>query len=122
MNEDQWAGTRLSRRRALALGGGVVGGAFLGAGAAMPRAASGAPLARGGSLPVSRIEQIVGAEGSVSGGVLDVPIGREDIGHVTGPLGVVFTPEFEIHGDLAFQPLRGGSAFMNGDLAVLPDE
>jgi hypothetical protein len=35
---------------------------------------------------------------------------------------VVLTPEFELHGDLAFQPLAGGQAFLNGDLAVLPDE
>lgn len=78
--------------------------------------------APGGKLPVSTIEQIVGAQGSVSNGVLDIPIARKDIGSVTGPLGVTFTPDFEVHGDLYFQPLRSGRALLNGDMALLADE
>jgi hypothetical protein len=57
-------------------------------------------------LPVATIEQIVGAQGSVPHGVLDIPIGRQDIGNVTGPLEVTFTADFEIHGDLYFQAPR----------------
>lgn len=73
-------------------------------------------------LPVQQIEDIVGAQGSVSHGVLDIEIERQDIGDVQGPLGVTFTPSFEIHGDLHFQPLGGGQAFLNGDMALLPNE
>jgi hypothetical protein len=121
MSEDTRAVRRLSRRRALALGGGVVGGAILGGPVTSP-AARARPLAKGGKLPVSKIEQIVGVEGSVSGGILDIAVSRDDLGHVSGPLGVTFTPEFELDGDLVFQPLRGGQAFLNGDLALLPGE
>jgi hypothetical protein len=121
MSEDARAVSRLSRRRALALGGGVVGGAILGGGVTSA-AARARPQAKVGRLPVSRIEQIVGAEGTVSGGILDITVSRDDIGTVTGPLGVTLTPEFELNGDLVFQPLRGGQAFLNGDLALLPGE
>ncbi len=75
-----------------------------------------------GKLPVSTIEQIVGAQGSVSNGVLDISIARKDIGSVTGPLGVTFTPDFEIHGDLYFQPLGADRALLNGDMALLEHE
>jgi hypothetical protein len=35
---------------------------------------------------------------------------------------VVFPPSFEIHGDVVFQPLGDHLAFVNGDLALKPDE
>ena len=123
----------LPRRGALQLAGALAGGLLL------------SPFARGvtpqessswqeehskeeegetppGKLPVSTIEQIVGAQGSLSNGVLDISIGRKDIGNVSGPLGVAFTSDFEIHGDLYFQPLRGERALLNGDMALLEDE
>jgi hypothetical protein len=81
-----------------------------------------------GQLPVSKIENIVGVQGSVTKGVLDLGISRTDIGNVQGPLGVVFTsafvftPAFEINGDIFFQPLSNGQAFMNGDLALKEEE
>jgi len=74
------------------------------------------------NLPVDRIEEIVGAEGSVSNCVLSIDINRNDIGNVQGPLNVTFTPAFEINGDLHFQPLHNGKALLNGDLALLEDE
>jgi hypothetical protein len=76
----------------------------------------------GGRLPVAEIERIVQAEGTVSGGVLSIDISRDDIGDVAGPLGVTFTPAFEIDGTLTFQPLEHGRAFFNGDLALKATE
>jgi hypothetical protein len=117
--------TAVSRRRALALGGAVAGGLLTASGplagsaGAMTRRS---PRGQGGELPVKEIEEIVGAEGHVSSGVLEIDIAREDIGDVAGPLGVTFTPAFEIHGELYFQPLGHGAALLNGDLALLPDE
>ncbi|HEY0792567.1 MAG TPA: DUF1259 domain-containing protein [Chthoniobacterales bacterium] len=75
-------------------------------------------------LPVSEIEHIVGVQGDIANGVLDLSISRTDIGDVQGPLGVVFTPAFaftpafEINGDVFFQPLSQGQVFLNGDLPL----
>jgi hypothetical protein len=74
------------------------------------------------SLPVKRIEEVIGIDGTVSKGVLEISVGRSDIGPVSGPLGVTFTAAFEVHGDLYFQPLGDGQALLNGDLALLPEE
>jgi hypothetical protein len=71
---------------------------------------------------VKRIEEIVQIPGTVSGGVLGIEVSRDDIGHVKGPLGVTFTPDFQINGNLFFQPLAGGKALFNGDLALKPSE
>lgn len=113
--------TRLTRRRAL-----LAGGATL-TGLALPQAIAGPATAaalrhRRGRLPVDAIEQILGARGSVSAGVLSVSLDRTDIGPVKGPLGVTFPPAFEISGDLTFQPLGADLAFFNGDLALKPGE
>jgi uncharacterized protein DUF1259 len=112
--------TRLTRRRAL-----LAGGATL-TGLALPQATAGPATAaalrhRRGRLPVDAIEQILGARGSVSAGVLSVSLDRTDIGPVKGPLGVTFPPAFEISGDLTFQPLGADLAFFNGDLALKPE-
>src|SRR4051794_12616904 len=47
---------------------------------------------------------------------------RKDIGKASGPLGVEFTPSFELNGDLYFQPLGRGHAFVNGDLRLKASE
>jgi hypothetical protein len=78
--------------------------------------------ARDTPLPVQEIERIVGAEGHVSGGVLDISIAREDLDDVQGPRDVTLTPAFEAHGDLYFQPLERGKALLNGDMALLEPE
>jgi hypothetical protein len=75
-----------------------------------------------GHLPVEAMENILKAHGTVSHGVLSIDIGRNDIGDVAGPLGVTFTPAFEINGTLTFQPLGDDHAFFNGDLALKSDE
>ncbi|MCW2966350.1 MAG: hypothetical protein JWM71_122 [Solirubrobacteraceae bacterium] len=113
----------LTRRRALMLGAGTAG-AFLAPGTSLaaPRRAHTAVRKQHGTLPAKEIQKIVGAEGTVSSGVLGIGIDREDIGKVKGPQGVTFTPSFEISGDLTFQPLGSGRAFFNGDLALKASE
>ena len=116
--------TPLSRRRALALGGSLaVGGALAGvapAGAATHDRRT--VRVQDGRLPDHAIQEIVQAQGTVTNGVLSIDIERKDIGEVAGPLGVTFTPAFEIDGTLTFQPLGGRRAFFNGDIALKPEE
>jgi hypothetical protein len=114
----------LTRRRALAVGGSTLAGIMTAGAVGLPAVSevSEAVASTGSRLPVKRIEEIVQLEGTVDNGVLDISVSREDIGNVHGPEGVVFTPDFEIHGDLFFQPLANGMALLNGDLALLPGE
>lgn len=127
---------RVSRRRALAIGGGAAAGSMLAG--ALPLAGSAVARertherhrdrrrprreAQAGRLPVDQIQEIIQAQGTVTKGVLDISISRDDIGDVSGPEGVTFTPAFEINGDLTFQPLGDGRALYNGDLALKPEE
>ena len=119
----------MTRRRALALGGSAAaGGSLLGtlglSGAAGARDRRGQSPVREprGHLPVDRMQDILQAQGTVSKDVLSIDIERKDIGEVSGPLGVTFTPAFELDGTLTFQPLGSGRAFFNGDLALKPEE
>ena len=122
------SGMSLSRRAALTLGGGLAASGVLSA--AVPAAAGAAPAAPNGGrikqqhghLPVAKMEAILQAYGMVSKGVLSIDISRDDIGDVKGPLGVTFTPAFEVDGTLTFEPLGDNFAFFNGDLALRPDE
>jgi hypothetical protein len=112
-----------TRRRALTLAG-VAGGMAV-AGRVPAEAATCRPrsaLSVRGHLPADRIQQIVGAEGTVSQRVLQISIARDDIGRVNGPEGVRFDSDFQIHGDLTFQPLGSGRAFLNADLALKASE
>ena len=111
--------SRVNRRRALALGG-VTAGGLLSAGplSAVAQASGARARPQAGKLPAKRIQEIVGAEGTVSSGVLSIDIARKDIGDSKGPLGVTFTPSFEIDGTLTFQPLGHRLAFFNGDLPL----
>ena len=116
----------ISRRRALAVGSGLAASSVV-SGALPSTSAARADRRKGhesqqGKLPVDAIEQILEAEGMVSKGVLSIDIERKDIGDVAGPLGVTFTPAFELDGSLTFQPLGYGRAFFNGDLALKPEE
>jgi hypothetical protein len=116
---------RISRRRALALGGGVAAGGALTAATPLTGIAAARAhrtLTQKGKLPAKRIQEIVAAEGTVSGGVLSIDISRDDIGEVKGPLGVTFTGAFEVDGTLTFQPLGTNLAFFNGDLPLRPAE
>jgi hypothetical protein len=126
---DLTSSDQISRRRALALGGGLAATSLLVAADPRPAIAATAAattknglLTQKGKLPAHQIQDIVGAEGTVSHGVLGIEIERTDIGNVAGPLGVTFTPSFEVNGTLTFQPLGHNLAFFNGDLPVLPSE
>jgi len=118
----------ISRRRALALGGGIAAGGVASAATPLTGVASARdrdrrmPRRQEGMLPADRIQEIVQAQGTVTEGVLSIDIDRDDIGDISGPLGVTFTPSFEINGTLTFQPLGRDYAFFNGDLALKPEE
>jgi hypothetical protein len=78
------------------------------------------------SLPVQQIESTLGVQGTLENGVLDLSVPRADIGNLTGPSSapwsVTFTPSFEINGDIFFQPLSNGQAFLNADIPLLESE
>lgn len=117
----------VTRRHALALGGSAVGGLAVAASPLAGVAAAdddhgGHAESQHGKLPVDKIQEIVQAEGTVSNGVLSIDIERTDIGDVPGPMGVTFTPAFEVEGTLTFQPLGSHRAFFNGDIALKAEE
>jgi hypothetical protein len=113
--------TVISRRRALALGGSLAGGLLAG-NAQLAGAKPHHTARKRGKLPAEAIQRIIQAEGTVTDGVLTIDIARDDIGEVKGPEGVTFTPAFEVDGALTFQPIGGGRAFFNGDLALKAEE
>jgi hypothetical protein len=115
----------ISRRAALALGGGTAAGLLLpGGGTALATASrKGTPMRQSGKLPLKAMEGILDAEGELSEGLAHFAVDRDDAKNVKGPLGVEFSGSFEINGDLYFQPLRGGRlAFLNGDVPLRPEE
>jgi Domain of Unknown Function (DUF1259) len=114
----------ITRRTALALGGGTAAGLLLPSGLAQGAGKRGGPLRQSGRLPsLAAMEKILHADGEVSEGLAHFSIDRDDAEHVKGPMGVEFSGSFEINGDLYFQPLRGGKlAFLNGDVPLKPEE
>ncbi len=116
--------SRVTRRRALAIGGGAATAGLLTGvpfgGSAL--AASKGGLKQHGKLPAAEIQKIVQAQGTLTDGVLSIDIDRDDLGKVKGPLGVTFTGSFELDGTLTFEPLGDNLAFFNGDLPLKPDE
>ena len=74
----------------------------------------------GESLPVSEIESIIKVQGTVSNGVLNLEVDRDDIPNVTKN-GVPVKPSFEVNGNICFQPGPGG-VMMNGDLCFKASE
>jgi Domain of Unknown Function (DUF1259) len=109
----------LTRRGALAAGGGAVSALLL---SRAPARGAASPHKQHGHLPAASIQSIVGIEGALSSGVLGMSPERKDIGTVRGPQGVHFPPSFELNGDLYFQPLGAGLAFFNGDIALKASE
>jgi hypothetical protein len=74
-------------------------------------------------LPQQDIENAIGAQGQLNGGVLDIPILRTDIGNVSSAIGsITFTPDFQLHGDLYFQSTKEGKAYVNGYMPLLVSE
>jgi hypothetical protein len=116
--------SHITRRRAIALSGGVAAGGLITGlpSGASATAASRHVLKQHGKLPADAIQKIVQAQGTVSDGVLSIDIERSDIGDVKGPLGVTFTSSFEIDGTLTFEPLGDDLAFFNGDVPLKAEE
>jgi Domain of Unknown Function (DUF1259) len=114
--------SRISRRGALALGGGLAASGLLSAAAPAAARTHSHIRTQAGKLPAKRIQEIVQAQGTVTDGVLSIDISRDDIGKASGPLGVTFDGSFEIDGTLTFQPLGDNLAFFNGDLPLKPGE
>jgi hypothetical protein len=72
-------------------------------------------------LPVKAMERALHAKGTVTGENLNFGIDRTDITGVH--IGKVpIKPAFEINGEFDFQPLGKNGAFMNGDIALKPNE
>jgi hypothetical protein len=115
---------QITRRRALALGGGVAAGSLLaGTPLATAKPMSSGPLRKQrGRLPAKKMQAILQAQGTVTSGVLSIDIARSDIGQVPGPEGVTLSDSFEIDGTLTFEPLGDDLAFFNGDIPLLPQE
>jgi hypothetical protein len=101
----------LSRRRILGAASGILLAAPLGA---LPASAAAAHTT--GSLPAHDIEQIIGADGQLSNGVLAIDIVRDDID--ASLRGIRFLPGFQLQHELAFQAIENGHAICNGDLAL----
>lgn len=115
-------GTTINRRNSLAMAGGLVMTAAVSS-RALAQAEKHAPTARaGGEPPKAEIEKALGADGELKQGVFSADIGRKDIGEVKAPLGVTFTPDFELHHEFQLQMLNDNQAMFNGELAVLPHE
>jgi hypothetical protein len=119
----------VSRRRVLALGGGLLGG-LLGADrvagasplvAGEPRRSIAAPVAPepAGRLPVRTIRELLPAPASLADGVLRLAVQRTDVGSVELH-GVSLSPAFALGGQLAFQPIGRSRAFCSGDVPVRP--
>lgn len=124
----QAAARNQTRRRVLQLGG-LAGGLAVAApllgrpqDAAAAQDASQASAAPAGTAQAFReIQKIIRAKGTVSNGILDITIDRDDIPNVHKD-GVPIKPAFMINGDVFFQPLGDGSFVMNGDLCFKPEE
>jgi hypothetical protein len=115
----------VTRRTALALGGGAAAGLMAGSPAGafgkVARKSKSHVLKKHGKLPAAKMQEILQTEGDVSSGVLSVDMDRDDL-DVTGPQGVKFKPAFELDAAFFFQPLGNDLAIVNGDLPVLPTE
>jgi hypothetical protein len=109
----------LSRRRTMILGG-VAGS--LAKGLIKPAfAESGSDGKAAAGLPVKQIEQIVGANGTVSKGVLSININRNDL-KASLPGGIPVSPAELMNGTLFFQAIGDGKVEMNADFCLKPSE
>lgn len=137
---------RISRRRALALGGITAGGLMLSrtgiARAWSPSAsASTTPSSSPGSsasatpsasptpsttnLPKSQMEDILQTPGTAMHGVLAFDQDRTDLSNVTKTYqgkSIPMPPGFAVHNEFAFQSLPNGMAKVNGELSLLDYE
>lgn len=101
---------------------GMLGAGVLSAGGPAVATTAGIGPAAGSALPVAAMERILQAKGQVSGGLLNVEITRTDISATGGHPQVPFKDGFQLQHGLVFEPLDGGKAIFNGDVALKPSE
>jgi len=127
----------LSRRRALAFGGGLVvagpatvsalarGTSAGGMGEQGPSSSSRAQERRAKhppAPPTEVFERELHTKGTVSENVLSIEIPRGDLHHVKGPRNLIFTPSWELHHDWSVQTLPSGETMLNGEMSLLGTE
>ena len=126
----------LSRRSALKWGSAAAGGLLVAglvsvtdSGVAQAAAVPSGEVPN--QLPVSDIERIIGVQGMVSNGVLNIEVDRDDVSNVKNSFGVPIKPAFQVNGNLVFQSVGDhdrdgddgkGMAAFNGDLPFLAHE
>jgi hypothetical protein len=74
------------------------------------------------ALPVHRIERILRADGTMSGGVLAVEEDRSDVHAVGGRTRSPFVTGFQLQHEIYFESLGRNRAIMNGDMSLKPGE
>jgi hypothetical protein len=122
----------ISRRHALMLGSGLIGGLFAadlsqaaskqmddGANANMP--SSQGDNASLGKLPVKQMEEILRSEGTVADGVLSLSQDRTDL-HVVNAEGLLIKPAWQVNHEFAFQSIGKDKAIANCELSLLSKE
>jgi hypothetical protein len=72
-------------------------------------------------IPVEAMETALQIKGSFSNGVFSASFDRPELSNVTDK-GIPIKPSFELNGEMDFQSLGHGEAFLNGDLPVKPEE
>ena len=119
--------TALSRRRALALAGGLMATAgastdVLARGRHERGAGNGSAESSRGPhrLPVREIEDILQVSGKTHKGVFEAEVGRKDL-QVSG-YGIPFKASFEVHHDFAIQAINAHEAMTNGEFALVAKE
>lgn len=122
----------LSRRHALALGGGLLVAAPAGMQAlafepssgrrADPDSGAAENAAHPPPPPTGVFENVLHAKGTVSDNVLSFMIPRGDLHDVKGPHELTFTPTWEVHHDWSVQTLPSGEAMLNGEMSLLASE
>ena len=122
----------LSRRRALAFGGGLlVGGPAAARALALGATGSGGtdpdPHAADAAAhppppPTEVFERTLHTKGTVSSNVLAIQIPRGDLRNVRGPHHLTFDPTWEVHHDWSVQTLPSGETMLNGEMSLLEAE
>lgn len=110
------AAPALTRRRTVTLGGGVMGG-LAAASLITPASAD----SSGHHLPVSQIERIMQANGTVSHGVLTITMDRKHLKSAL-PGNIPVTPGVLLNAAYYFQSTGNGKAIMNANICLKPSE
>ncbi|MEX6505557.1 DUF1259 domain-containing protein [Jiella sp. M17.18] len=114
----------MTRRHALAVGGGLILSASAAPAVLAQSSKSGeagqSGAKGGGDLPQKRMEDILQADGKMKNGILGFEVGRKDLdvkGH-----GIPFKPSWQVLHEFYFQSIGGGKAIFNGDMAMVAGE